>query len=149
MYLADLQAAMAALGPRLAQIYGQGESPMTITVLSKFHHSDYDHPRYLERLASVGLANRVVEVTVRDAGGAELPPGKTGEICVRGEVVMSGYWANPEASAAALRRGRAPRGQGANNIWLWARALGALDARGFPTAQAPSQGPLRHGRPST
>ncbi len=122
MYLADLRAAMEALGPRLAQIYGQGESPMTITALSKFHHADRNHPRYLERLSSVGLPHSVVEVTVRDTGGEELPDGETGEICVRGDVVMAGYWGNPQASAAALRGG-----------WLWTGDLGAFDADGFLT----------------
>src|SRR5258708_24679525 len=95
---------------------------MTITALSKFHHADRNHPRYLERLSSVGLPHSVVEVTVRDTGGEELPDGETGEICVRGDVVMSGYWRNPEASAAALRGG-----------WLWTGDLGALDADGFLT----------------
>ncbi len=62
MYVADLRLAMQALGPRLAQIYGQGESPMTITALSKRHHAERDHPRHLERIASVGLPQTAVEV---------------------------------------------------------------------------------------
>jgi long-chain acyl-CoA synthetase len=122
MYLADLRAAMRAFGNRLAQIYGQGESPMTITALSKFHHGDSAHPRHLERLTSVGLPHSVVEVAIRDGEGRALPAGEVGEICVRGDVVMSGYWRNPEASAAALRGG-----------WLWTGDLGALDADGFLT----------------
>ena len=122
MYLADLRAAMQVLGERLAQIYGQGESPMTITALAKSHHADHAHPRYLEHLASVGLPHSVVEVAVRDADGRELPAGEVGEVCVRGEVVMSGYWRNAEASAAALRGG-----------WLWTGDLGSLDADGFLT----------------
>ena len=55
MYLADLREAMDVFGNRLAQIYGQGESPMTITALSKAHHGDRAHPRHVERLMSVGL----------------------------------------------------------------------------------------------
>ncbi len=122
MYLADLDAATAALGDRLAQIYGQGESPMTITALSKRHHADRAHPRHRERLASVGLPHSVVAVSVRDAAGRALPPGEAGEVCVRGDVVMSGYWRDPEASASALRGG-----------WLWTGDVGALDADGFLT----------------
>ena len=122
MYLADLQRATAAFGPRLAQIYGQGESPMTITVLSKAHHADVAHPRHALRLASVGLPHSVVEVAVRDGDGREVTPGEVGEICVRGEVVMSGYWRNPEGTAAALRDG-----------WLWTGDLGSFDADGFLT----------------
>jgi len=60
MYLADIRRAMEVLGERFAQIYGQGESPMTITALSKFHHANRNHPRYLERLGSVGTPHSVV-----------------------------------------------------------------------------------------
>ena len=120
MYHADLVAAMDAFGNRLAQIYGQGESPMTITALSKFHHGDSSHPRHVERLASVGLPHSVVEVSIRDAEGAVLPAGEAGEICVRGDVVMSGYWNNPAATASALRDG-----------WLWTGDVGAFDDDGF------------------
>ncbi len=122
MYAADLHDAMEAFDNRLAQIYGQGESPMTITALSKLHHADRSHPRHAERLASVGLPHSVVEVTIRDEDGRELPAGDVGEVCVRGDVVMSGYWGNPEASARALRGG-----------WLWTGDLGAFDADGFLT----------------
>jgi long-chain acyl-CoA synthetase len=122
MYLADLDHATRALGPRLAQIYGQGESPMTITALSKFHHADVSHPRHRERLASVGLPHAVVEVAIRDPEGRDLPAGEIGEVCVRGDVVMGGYWRDPGATARALRDG-----------WLWTGDLGAFDADGFLT----------------
>ena len=133
MYLADLHAATEVLGDRLAQIYGQGESPMTITALSKAHHADRAHPRYLQRLASVGTPHAVVEVSIRDASGVALPPGEVGEVCVRGDVVMAGYWRNPAATAAAIRPGKSPRGQDSNDPWLWTGDLGALDADGFLT----------------
>lgn len=122
MYAADLERATAAFGPRLAQIYGQGESPMTISALSKAHHADTGHPRHRERLASVGLPHSVVEVTIRDPAGRELAAGEIGEVCVRGDVVMSGYWRNPDGTAAALRGG-----------WLWTGDLGAFDDDGFLT----------------
>jgi long-chain acyl-CoA synthetase len=122
MYAADLERATRAFGHRLAQIYGQGESPMTITALSKQHHADVDHPRHRERLASVGIPHSVVEVAIRDPAGRDLPAGEVGEVCVRGDVVMSGYWNNPEGTAAALREG-----------WLWTGDLGSFDADGFLT----------------
>ena len=55
MYLADLEDALAVFGPRLAQIYGQGEAPMTITALSKADHADRNHPRWRDRMQSVGV----------------------------------------------------------------------------------------------
>ncbi|HEY2630728.1 MAG TPA: AMP-binding protein, partial [Usitatibacter sp.] len=122
MYLADLREAMGVFGNRLAQIYGQGETPMTITALSKARHGEIDHPRYVERLTSVGTPHSVVEVVVRDVDGRVLPAGDVGEICVRGATVMSGYWMDPGASAAALRDG-----------WLWTGDLGSFDEDGFLT----------------
>jgi long-chain acyl-CoA synthetase len=68
------------------------------------------------------MAQRGVEVIVRDEGGRELPRGEIGEVCVRGDVVMSGYWKNPEATATSLRGG-----------WLWTGDLGAFDEEGFLT----------------
>jgi long-chain acyl-CoA synthetase len=133
MYAADLERATRAFGPRLAQIYGQGESPMTITALSKEHHADVGHPRHRERLASVGLPHSVVEVAIRDPEGRSLAPCEVGEVCVRGDVVMSGYWNDPEGTAAALRREVAPRPQGSDEPWLWTGDLGSFDADGFLT----------------
>ena len=62
-------AALDRFGPRLAQIYGQGESPMTITTLSKQDIADRDHPRWRERLGSAGRPYACVEVMVADARG--------------------------------------------------------------------------------
>jgi long-chain acyl-CoA synthetase len=122
MYVADFEAARAALGPRLAQIYGQGESPMTITVLSKAVIEDRAHPRWASRIASVGFAQPMVELSIRGEDGRVLPMGEAGEVCVKGEVVMAGYWQQPEATAAALRDG-----------WLWTGDIGRLDEEGFLT----------------
>jgi acyl-CoA synthetase (AMP-forming)/AMP-acid ligase II len=122
MYVADLEAARAALGPHLAQIYGQGESPMTITVLPKSVIEDRTHPRWRERMASVGVAQPMVEVSIRAADGTPLAAGDVGEVCVRGEVVMAGYWQQPDATRDALRDG-----------WLWTGDVGRLDDEGFLT----------------
>jgi long-chain acyl-CoA synthetase len=122
MYAADIRRALAVMGPRFVQIYGQGETPMVATALSRRHLADAAHPRHAERMASVGVAQTPVQVRVADAEGRSLPPGETGEVLVQGDTVMAGYWRNPEASAAALRGG-----------WLWTGDLGALDADGFLT----------------
>jgi len=122
MYVADALDAMRIFAGRLVQIYGQGETPMTITVLGKSVFADSAHARFQERLASVGVPFSGVEVEVRDESGQALPAGEVGEICVRGATVMAGYWNQPEATAATLRDG-----------WLWTGDLGSFDADGFLT----------------
>jgi acyl-CoA synthetase (AMP-forming)/AMP-acid ligase II len=110
------------IGPKLVQIYGQGEAPMTITALSKALHADTNHPCYVERLGSAGVARSDVEVRVVDTSDGDLPPGEIGEVVVRGDVVMRGYWNNPQASAETLRGG-----------WLHTGDLGVFDEDGFLT----------------
>jgi acyl-CoA synthetase (AMP-forming)/AMP-acid ligase II len=122
MYLADLEAALDVFGPRLAQIYGQGETPMTITALSKADHADREHPRWRDRMASVGFPRTDVEVRVVDEEGRELPAGELGEVVVRGEVVMAGYWEQPDASRQTLRDG-----------WLHTGDVGTFDDDGYLT----------------
>jgi long-chain acyl-CoA synthetase len=120
MYVEDALSALDRFGPRLAQIYGQGESPMTITTLSKEDIAARDHPRWRERLGSAGRPYASVEVMVADGADEPLPPGETGEILCRGDVVMPGYWRNDEATAASLRGG-----------WLHTGDVGAFDAEGY------------------
>ena len=122
MYLADLEDALDTFGPRLTQIYGQGETPMTITSLSKAHHAERDHPRWRDRMQSVGLPRTDVEVRVFDLDDRELPPGEVGEVVVRGGVVMAGYWEQPDATAETLRGG-----------WLHTGDIGSFDDDGFLT----------------
>ena len=105
MYVEDTLRALDRFGPRLAQIYGQGESPMTITVLSKNDIADRRHPRWRERLESAGRPFSCIELAIANEHGLAFPQGEPGEILCRGETVMAGYWQNEEASATALRDG--------------------------------------------
>jgi acyl-CoA synthetase (AMP-forming)/AMP-acid ligase II len=122
MYVADSVRALDVLGPRLVQIYGQGESPMTITVLSAAEHMDDHDGRRLERLGSVGRAQTGVEVAVLNAQGRAARPGDIGEVCVRGDTVMAGYLNNPAATAEAMTGG-----------WLHTGDLGRFDDAGYLT----------------
>ncbi len=122
MYVEDALRALDRFGPRLAQIYGQGESPMTITNLSKGDIANREHPRWLEKLASAGRPYACLNVIVADNKDRALPAGESGEILCRGDVVMPGYWQNPEANAASMRGG-----------WLHTGDVGAFDADGYLT----------------
>ncbi|MEQ8813231.1 MAG: long-chain fatty acid--CoA ligase [Thalassobaculum sp.] len=120
MYLEDVKRALDVLGPKLAQIYGQGEAPMTITGLPKHIYVDRDHPKWERRIGSTGFPRTDVEVRVVDEDGNDLPDGETGEVICRGDIVMAGYWNNPEATATSIRDG-----------WLWTGDVGAFDEDGF------------------
>ena len=122
MYVADIEAALGRFGYRFAQLYGQGESPMTITGMSRAMLERFHRDADMAGLASAGWAQSVVQVRIADAEDRPLPAGATGEILVRGDSVMSGDWRNPEASAAALRGG-----------WLHTGDVGEIDARGLLT----------------
>jgi len=122
MYVADIQRALRVMGPRFVQIYGQGETPMVATALSRKHHAEATHPQHLVRLASVGVAQTPVQIRIATADGRDLPNGEVGEVLVRGDTVMRGYWGNAEATAAALREG-----------WLYTGDVGSVDDAGFLT----------------
>ncbi|WP_067172204.1 class I adenylate-forming enzyme family protein [Microtetraspora niveoalba] len=75
---------------------------------------------YATRPDSIGLPLAVVDVRICDPAGAELPPGEVGELCVRGPIVISGYWNRPEATAETFVDG-----------WLHTGDLARVDEEGF------------------
>ena len=117
---ADLRQALEVFGPVLVQLYGQGETPMTATVLSARDHADLLAGRDPERLASAGVARPGMDVRVLDQDDVDIPSGEVGEVCVRGSAVMLGYWNRPDATANTLRNG-----------WLHTGDLGRMDERGY------------------
>ena len=118
MYVESLKKAMAAFGPIFAQIYGQGEAPMTITGLRRADHESGDDAI----LGSVGYPRSGMEVAVLRTDGRPAPAGEIGEIVCRGDAVMSGYWQNPDATRATLKNG-----------WLYTGDMGSYDTQGFLT----------------
>jgi len=106
MYVADSLRAIELFGPRLYQLFGQGESPMTITGLPQAFHEQR------LKLETCGYARTGVEVKVLESG----------EIVTRSDCVMAGYWNNPEATAQTLSGG-----------WLHTGDIGRMDEQGFLT----------------
>ena len=110
---AAITRALDRFGPVFLQLYGQGETPMTATVLRRQDHVP-------ELLGSIGRARVGIEVRIVGDDGVEVPFGEVGELVVRGPSVMAGYWNRPEATAETLRDG-----------WLHTGDLGTMTADGI------------------
>lgn len=112
-----LKEALSRFGTVLAQLYGQSEAPMCITVLPEEDHRLDGDARIL---ASAGRPWRNVVVRVVDAENRDVAPGETGEVIVRGAHMMSGYWGKPEQTAEVLRHG-----------FVYTRDMATVDERGY------------------
>lgn len=97
-----IREAIRCLGPRVAQMYGQGETPMTISAVRAQPLAQAVAQDDAALLGSVGFAQTTVEIAILDDAGRPLPAGGVGEIWVRGPTVMSGYWNNPTGTSNAL-----------------------------------------------
>jgi fatty-acyl-CoA synthase len=111
-----LREAMRIFGQVFVQLYGQTEVPQIVTSMRKIDHDE----RRPERLGSCGRANPMLDVKLFDADMQEVGVGVPGEICVRGSLVMDGYWKRPEATQEAFRGG-----------WLHTGDVAVKDADGF------------------
>ena len=120
MYVEQLTEALRVFGPIFVQVFGQGEAPMTCTSLPKEEHLVGDDPVRRKRLSSAGRATTAVQVRIVDDADRAVPPNAMGEIVVRGDLVMKGYWNKPDATAETLRGG-----------WLHTGDIGSLDQDGY------------------
>ena len=115
-----LEEALTRIGPVMAQLFGQTEAPMMISMMPPADHFRPDGSVATERLASAGRPAPLVQVAVMDPDGWLQPAGERGEIVVRSSLVMAGYYKNPEATAAASAHG-----------WHHTGDIGYLDDDGF------------------
>ena len=120
MLVEDLKKAIEKFGSCLVQLFGQGESPMTISYLPHWAHKASGSPEEVKRLASAGFARTDVEIKIFDKEENELAPGQIGEIVTRSDLVMKGYWNNPEETADTIKNG-----------WLHTGDVGYLDDKGY------------------
>lgn len=111
-----LREAMGIFGPVFVQLYGQTEAPQCITTLRKADH-DLSKPH---RLGSCGRPNPLVDVKLFDSEMREVAVGEAGEICVRGTLVMDGYWKRADATEEAFRGG-----------WLHTGDVAVKDEEGY------------------
>ena len=122
MYLLDIIEATEKFGPIFIQVYGQGECPMGITVLPRSKVADRKSEKWKDRLQSVGFAQSGIEIKIGNKLGNPKKNGEIGEIMVRGELVMPGYWDNEEATSKTIING-----------WLMTGDMGTIDEDGYLT----------------
>jgi acyl-CoA synthetase (AMP-forming)/AMP-acid ligase II len=117
---ARLAEALRRIGPVMAQLFGQTEAPMMISMMAPQDHFLADGTVAHQRLSSAGRPGPLLQVALMDEAGALRPPGETGEIVVRGSLVMLGYYKDPAATAEAGRHG-----------WHHTGDIGRFDDDGF------------------
>ncbi|HYF28006.1 MAG TPA: AMP-binding protein [Baekduia sp.] len=121
MSVDKLKESMEVFGPVMTQTFGQAEAPMICTVLTPRDHVEALESGREERLASCGRPSVVATVRIMDDDGTILGPGEKGEIVVRGDLVMPGYYKDPEQSEAVRRPGG----------WHGTGDIGQMDEDGF------------------
>lgn len=119
MSVSRLTEALERIGP-MAQLFGQSEAPMMISTMSPAEHRLSDGSVHTARLSSAGRPSPLVTVAILDKHGRHVPRGDRGEICVRGSLVMAGYYRNPDATAEASTGG-----------WHRTGDIGFLDDEGY------------------
>lgn len=120
MSLEKLKQALKIFGPAMMGGYGQTEAPASISYLSPDEHFVDGKLASDERLRSVGRPNALIRVEILDDSNQIVPTGESGEICVRGDLVMKGYYKQPELTASTIVDG-----------WLHTGDIGHLDAEGY------------------
>ncbi|MES2260925.1 MAG: AMP-binding protein [Pseudomonadota bacterium] len=120
MSVEKLKKALSVFGPVMFQGYGQTEVPGAIAFMRPGDHFVDGKVAPDERLGACGVPAALNALAILDDAGQRLPLGENGEICVRGDIVMKGYYKEPEKTAETLVNG-----------WLHTGDIGFLDQEGF------------------
>lgn len=120
--LVKLKEAIDIFGPVMSEAFGQTEAPASITVKAPWDYINADGSINDKRLQSIGRPAAFNRVAILDDTGNEVPRGDRGEICVKGNLVVPGYYNNPEATAEVREFG-----------WHHTGDIGVMDADGFIT----------------
>lgn len=120
MSVEKLRQCLAVFGPVMTQSFGQAEAPMFCTIMPPHDHMVIGDSQKEKRLASCGRPTLLTSVAIMDDEGRLLPNGERGEIVVRGNLVMAGYYKNEEATAEASQFG-----------WHHTGDIGFFDEDGF------------------
>ncbi len=105
MSVDKLKQAIEVFGPVMAQTFGQAEAPMVCTYFSPAEHTEALAGNQAGRLASCGRPTLMTPTEIMDDEGNILGPGQPGEIVVRGNMVMLGYYRNAEETEKVSRFG--------------------------------------------
>ncbi|MBK7730187.1 MAG: AMP-binding protein [Gammaproteobacteria bacterium] len=120
MSIEKLKKAIKLWGPIMTGGYGQTEAPASIAYLPPDQHLVDGALASDERLSSVGRPNPLVRVEIMDDNNRMLASGEAGEICVRGDLLMKGYYKRPEKTAETIVDG-----------WLHTGDIGYIDGEGY------------------
>ncbi|MGD0275609.1 MAG: AMP-binding protein [Syntrophales bacterium] len=122
MSVEKLKKALTIFGPIMVGGYGQVEAPASISALTSAEHFKVGGKEFADdsRLASVGRPAFLIQVEIMDDNNQILPAGQTGEICVRGDLVMKGYYKAPEKTAETIIDG-----------WLHTGDIGHMDQEAY------------------
>jgi acyl-CoA synthetase (AMP-forming)/AMP-acid ligase II len=121
MSVDKLREALDIFGPVMVQCFGQAEAPFVATCMTAGDHAEIiKQPALAHRLASCGRASPFIRVGVMDREGRLLGAGERGEVVIQGDLVMKGYYRDPDKTSEALKHG-----------WLHTGDVGYMDADGY------------------
>jgi len=115
-----LRRAIKTFGPVMMQGYGQTEAPGTISYLAPEDHFINGEIAPDSRLSSCGRPYPLVQCAILDSKNKPLPEGEAGEICVAGDILMKGYYKDPQKTAETILDG-----------WLHTGDVGFFDREGY------------------